>query len=129
MDRKAFGADRRRLLSSLLRRGYASYLGYRTGSSASYALVKNYDDMNEIGPWVSFGFDSRELGSILRLVISKYGRKPIEITCPLTNGPTLKNMKKQGFHEINEGRVMFYRRVATLGEPRAIIAYGFLDKG
>ena len=129
MDRKAFGADRRRLITALLNEGHAWYLGYETESSASYVLVKDYDDMNEIGPWVSFGLSSRELDSLLQLVISKSGGKPIEITCPLTSSKILKILKRRRFHAINEGRVMFYKRKTRIGRPSAIVAHGFLDKG
>jgi len=128
MDRKAFGADRARLITALLCGGYAWCLGYRAGHSASYVVVKNYKDMNEIGPWISFGLSSGELSSQLQLIIGKSGRKPIEITCPLTSSLP-KILKSDRFHAINEGRVMFYERVARIGQPRAIVAYGFLDKG
>ena len=129
MDRKAFGADRRRLITALLNGGHAWYLGYQTGRLASYAVVKNYDDVNEIGPWVSFGLGSQELDSQLQLVTGKSGRKPIEITCPLTNSRILRIMKSHRFHPINEGCVMFYEYIARIGQPRAIVAHGFLDKG
>ena len=129
LDRRGFGADRGHLITLLLGEGFAWYLGYRVGSSASYVLVKSYDDMNEIGPWISFGLDSRELDSMLHTVISKSGRKPIEVTSPLTNDNGLNIMKKRGFLTINEGRIMFFERSARIGQPRAIIAHGFLDKG
>jgi len=129
MDRKAFGADRSRLLAALLSEGFAWYLGYRAGSSASYVLVKNYDDMNEIGPWVSLGLNSRQLDLLLRRVIRRSGRKPIEVTCPLTGSSAVRIMRKRGFHSINRGRVMFFKRIVRVGRPRAIVAYGFLDKG
>jgi hypothetical protein len=128
IDRRGFGADRRRLIVALLGERFAWYLGYRAKDSVSYVLVKNYDDMNEIGPWVSFGLDSRVLDSLLQRVISKSGRKPIEITCPFTS-PALRVLKRHGFRSINEGRVMFFKRMAEIGQPKAIVANGFLDKG
>lgn len=129
MDRKAFGADRRRLIDALLSEGFAWYLGYQARASASYVLVKNYDDMNEIGPWVSLGLNSRELDSLLQLVINKSGQKPIEMTCPLASNPALEIFRKRRFYSINQGRMMFFKHIARVGQPRAIVAYGFLDKG
>jgi ribosomal protein S18 acetylase RimI-like enzyme len=129
MDAKAFGADRRRLITALLSGGLAWYFGYKTGSRGSYVIVKRYRDMNEVGPWVSFGLSPQELDLLLQFIISRSGRKPIEIGCPVANSQILRVMKKHHFHVINEGRVMFYKREARLGQPRAIIAQGFLDKG
>jgi len=129
LDAKGFGADRHRLFTSLLREGFAWYLTYHSGSGASYLLVKKYHDMNEIGPWIAFGLNSRELDLLLRVVIRKSGRKPIEVTCPNTNDAVLRMMKRQGFHSVNEGRVMYFRQITVLGRPKAIVAHGFLDKG
>jgi len=128
IDRKGFGADRHLLITSLLREGFAWYLSHQAASSASYLLVKNYEDMNEIGPWISFGLDSSELDSLLQIAIKKSWRKPIEIACPFDN-PALRVMKKNGFHSINEGATMFFKHMARIGQPRAIVAHGFLDKG
>jgi GNAT superfamily N-acetyltransferase len=129
LDKRAFGANRRRLITVLLDSGFAWYLGYRIGSSASYMLVKTYDDMIEIGPWVSFGLKSSQLDSLLQLAIGKSGRKPIEIACPLTADSTIGIMNKRNFRAINEGRMMLYGERATIGDPKAIVAFGFLDKG
>ena len=129
LDRKAFGGDRHRLITTLLNEGSAWYFGYKGESSASYILVKKYHDMNEIGPWVSFASRSPELDLQLQLVMSRSGRKPIEISCPLTNTNALKIMKKHHFHEVSKGRTMFYKRMAKIGQPDAIVAHGFLDKG
>ena len=92
-------------------------------------LVKKYYDMNEIGPWIAFGLNSRELDLLLKVVIRKSGRKPIEVTCPNTNGPVLRMMKRRGFHSTNEGRVMYFKHITVLGRPKAVVAHGFLDKG
>ena len=129
MDKKAFGADRRRLISALLSGSSAWYFGYTTPSTESYVVVKRYRDMNEVGPWVSFGLGSRELDLLLQFIISRSGRKPIEIGCPTSNTRVLRVMKKHHFRVINEGRVLFYKRKARLGQPGTIIAQGFLDKG
>ena len=129
MDRRAFGADRRRLITRLLNAGLGWYLGYATGSSATYILIKNYRDMYELGPWISFGLNEAELDSLLQVVLSKTSGKPIEASCPLNDLRVSRIMKKNDFRLINEGRVMFHGKVAKIGKPRSIIANGFLDKG
>jgi GNAT superfamily N-acetyltransferase len=128
-DRKAFGADRARLLVDVLNSGAASYLGYSIRSKRSYLLAKDYEDMLELGPWISFGLRPAELESMLRLALNKAKDKPIEITCPLTNSKALTMLLKSHFQTINGGHVMCYRRFSKIGQPNAIVAFGFLDKG
>jgi hypothetical protein len=129
LDRRAFGADRSRLIKLLLDSGKAWYVTPKTQPSLGYLLVKKYDDMNEIGPWVSFRSSSSEPGELLQLVLDKVEGRPVEVTCPLSNLNTLKVLRKHGFRPINYGRVLFYKRIASIGKPNAVIAYGFLDKG
>jgi GNAT superfamily N-acetyltransferase len=129
MDQKAFGADRGRLLRLLLKTHCATRLGYTVGSSSSYIMAKRYEDMFELGPWVSFGLGRTELDSLLQLALDEADGKPVEVSCPLANRMAIEIMEKRNFRVINDGRVMFYRRMATIGQPKAVIAYGFLDKG
>lgn len=129
LDRRAFGADRSRLIKLLLDSGKAWYVTPKTQPSLGYLLVKKYDDMNEIGPWVSFRASLPERNELLQLVLDEADGRPIEITCPLSNLNTMKMLKTQDFHPINYGRVMFYKRIVSIGKPDAVIAYGFLDKG
>lgn len=129
MDKKAFGADRTRLITNLLNSGSAWYLGSSTRSKRSYLLAKNYADMYEIGPWISFGLRRTELQSMLRLVLNKTKSRPIEIACPLTNHNVLATLSKSHFRTIKKGHMMCYRQLSKIGHSNAIVAYGFLDKG
>jgi ribosomal protein S18 acetylase RimI-like enzyme len=128
MDTRAFGADRGRLLKLIIHPGYAWYESYRTGSSGSYIVVKNYADMYELGPWVSFGLGAPELDSLLRMVLEKAVGKPIEVSCPASQR-ALEILKKEKFDEVNQGSVLFHERLGTIGRPEGVVAYGFLDKG
>ena len=128
-DRKAFGADRARLLVDMFNSGAAWYLGYSVRSKRSYLLAKDYEDMSELGPWVSFGVRGTELESMLRLVLKRTESKPIEISCPLTNRKVLAMLSKSHFRTIKKGHMMCYRRLSKIGQPNAIVAFGFLDKG
>jgi predicted GNAT family acetyltransferase len=129
IDQKAFGADRRRLLRLLLNTDYAWCLSYMVGASSSFILVKKYKDMYEFGPWASFGLDRTQLGSLLQMALNKADDKPVEVSCPLTNRKAIEIMKSRNFQVINDGRLMFYRRMAKFGQPEAVVAFGFLDKG
>jgi len=129
MDRKAFGADRSRLVVNLLDSGAAHYLGYSAGPMRSYIIAKDYADMCELGPWVSFGLRRTELEAMLRLVLNTAKSKPIEIACPLTNRRILAMLSRFDFQTMKKGHMMCYRRLCKLGKPKAIVAYGFLDKG
>ncbi len=129
MDRKAFGADRARVLVDILNSGAASYLGYSVKSKWSYLLSKDYEDMCELGPWVSFDLQRAELETMLRLALNKAKRKPVEIACPLTNRKVLAILSKSHFRTIKQGHMMYYGRVSRIGQPNAVVAFGFLDKG
>jgi ribosomal protein S18 acetylase RimI-like enzyme len=129
LDRKAFGADRRELVKLILSAGSGWYSSFSSGSSASYILVKSYKDMYELGPWISFGLGQLELESLLQVVLSEAVGRPIEVSCPISDSRASLIMKKYHFQPINDGRVMFHEKVATIGRPESIIAHGFLDKG
>jgi len=128
-DRKAFGADRGQLLKLMLESGYAWYYDHSAGPAYSYILVKRYEDLYELGPWVSFRLDATQLDSFFQSVLQRASDKPIEVTCPLTHDDASRILRKRKFRLINKGRVMFYRKVARIGEPNAVLAFGFLDKG
>jgi GNAT superfamily N-acetyltransferase len=129
IDRKAFGADRSGLLKLLLQSGFAWYSGSVTGHSSSYIVVKTYQDIYELGPWISFGLGRTELHSLLRSVLERTDRKAVEVACPLTSPMADGIMRSLDFQVVNEGRVMFYKRLAKVGKPESVLAYGFLDKG
>jgi len=129
LDRKAFGADRRHLLDAIIRSGDAWFQGRKIGRSASYMLVKKYEGMCEIGPWVSLGLGSKDLDSFLIDVMGRLHNKHVEISCPLSHNTALKLLMSKGFRPINKGRVMCYENAAKIGDPRALLALGFLDKG
>ncbi len=66
---------------------------------------------------------------MLRLVLNTAKGKPIEIACPLTNRRILAMLSRFDFQTMKKGHRMSYRRLSILGRPKAIVAYGFLDKG
>jgi len=129
MDREAFGADRRRLLKLLLGSGNAWFRGFTSGSGSAYILVKRYEEMHEIGPWISFGEQRLLIESLLDNALNEAGGKPVEASCPTANPKVIRALKRRRFRVINKGRLMFHEHEAKFGRPEAILAYGFLDKG
>jgi len=123
LDRKAFGADRSRLIRMVLR----SKSGWYLGSSNSYLLVKESKEMYEIGPWVS-SKPMAQAGEMLDLALRVTGGKPIEVSC-LRNHQAYGLFRKHGFRVVSHGYRMYFSRIARIGEPEANFALGFLDKG
>jgi ribosomal protein S18 acetylase RimI-like enzyme len=129
VDKKAFGADRSRLIRMVLRTKAAWYLGFSNGPSAnSYLLVKKYKEMYELGPWVCVSPPEAQPSKMLRLVLAKTAGKPIEVSC-LRNHQAFGLFKKYGFRVMSHGYRMYYDRVPRIGRPEANFALGFLDKG
>jgi len=129
LDRKAFGADRSRLIRDWLNSKGASMIGISRGRASSYMLVRDYDDMREIGPWVAVRATEKQLSSLLRTALAASHRRPVEVSISLHNFRALNLFKRHGFRAINTGTSMYFDRVPKMGSPAAVLALGFLDKG
>jgi ribosomal protein S18 acetylase RimI-like enzyme len=124
LDRRAFGADRSKLIRMVLRSKSGRYLG----SSDSYLLVKESKEMYEIGPWVCSRQPKAQASEMLDLALRMIGGKPIEVSC-LRNHQAYGLFRKRGFRVMSQGYRMYLGRVARIGDPAANFALGFLDKG
>jgi ribosomal protein S18 acetylase RimI-like enzyme len=130
VDKKAFGADRSKLIRLLLRKRIAWYVGVTHDSaSVSYLFAKQYEDMCEFGPWVCIKPQERDPKRLLDIALSKAGEQPIEITCLLDHRDELALLKRKGFRITNRGYRMYHGKRHTIGDDRAQCALGFLDKG
>jgi GNAT superfamily N-acetyltransferase len=127
VDRKAFGADRSKLLRLLLTENRH---GVIFGSeNESFLVVKTYNDMSEFGPWVgTASFNENDVRLIKRLT-NKYEGKPIEASCLVSNRMGLNSLKRNGFRVTNVGYRMWYTKKQKIGVDRANFLLGFLDKG
>ena len=129
-DRKAFGADRSKLIRLLLRKRIGWYVGAEHGkASLSYLFVKQYEDMCEFGPWVCIKPQKGDSGEILDTALGKAARQPVEIACLLNHRNELALLRKNGFRITNRGYRMCFRKRHTIGDDRSQYALGFLDKG
>lgn len=128
-DRKAFGADRSKLIRMVLRTKAAWYVGSSNGpNAASYLLVKEFKDMSEFGPWVCIDPPNGQPREMLTLALARISGKPVEVSC-LQHHPALALLRGNGFRTTRHGYRMYFRKVPRLGSPEANYALGFLDKG
>jgi len=129
-DRKAFGADRSRLIRTVLRTKAGWYEGLSDRHSAiSFLLVKKYKEMYELGPWVCINPPDDSPRKLLQLAMSKTAKKPVEVSCLRNHRLSLDLLQENGFKVTNNGRRMFLGQTAKIGDDNASYALGFLDKG
>jgi GNAT superfamily N-acetyltransferase len=129
LDKKAFGADRSTLIRDLLRSNVARVTSVGRHDDRAYLLVKDYEDMCELGPWVSFRVSEQDLGVMLHRSIGGARGKAVEVSVPLRKGRVLRMLKRYDFRVVRTGRSMYFDEVPRIGFPTAVLALGFLDKG
>ena len=129
-DRKAFGADRGKLIRLLVRNRIGWYVGAERGAASTcYLFVKQYEDMCEFGPWVCINPQRGASRHLFETALSIVSRQPVEIACLLSHPKELALLRRHGFRITNTGYRMFYGKRQRLGDDRAQYALGFLDKG
>ena len=129
LDKQAFGADRSRVILDLLNAKCASIFSVVSGPGRSYLLAKNYEDMWELGPWISFRLPEPTLDAMLSESLVQANGKAVEIASPLRNPLTTAMFRRHGFRVMKTGHSMHLREIPRIGSPAAILALGFLDKG
>jgi len=127
VDKKAFGADRSKLLHLLLTADRHGIIF--DSDNRSFLVVKTYNEMSEFGPWVgTASFDEND-GKWIEHITNRYARKPIEASCLASNRKVLNVLKRDGFCVTNVGYRMCYASRQTIGRDQANFLLGFLDKG
>jgi len=129
MDRRAFGADRSKLIRSWIREESGAYFGFANGKTSGFLLVKKYSTAFEFGPGGAFSASEVDLSKLLAKSMEYAWRKPIEVSCLTRNRSMLKLLAEYGFRTVNRGFRMFRNHDASLGSDRSAILIGFLDKG
>jgi predicted N-acetyltransferase YhbS len=129
-DKKAFGADRSKLLRLLISEGAGWYLGSSHASGGTcYLVVKDYLDMCELGPWVCINPERSDAKDMLLNALRKIGDRRIEIACLGNNRKALAILGANRFRVVREGYRMYFHSRARIGVDGANYALGFLDKG
>ena len=127
VDKKAFGADRSKLLRLLLTDNRHGVIF--DSNNKSFLVVKVYNEMSEFGPWVgTASFDEND-GKLIMHITNRYGGKPIEASCLVSNRKVLNVLKRDGFRVTNVGYRMCYARKQRIGCDQVNLLLGFLDKG
>ena len=129
-DRRAFGADRSKLIGAVLADGIAWIIGETQGTSTiSYLMVKESADECELGPWVCLDPPRGEPGRMIDQALVRVGSLPAEVGCLRSNRPAVRTLDRNGFRTVREGHRMFLEKRAEIGDDNAQYALGFLDKG
>lgn len=128
-DKEAFGADRSKLIRMVLRTKTAWYLGCSNGPNAcSYLLVKKFNDMFELGPWVCIDPPNDQPREMLSLALARTTGKPVEVSC-FQHHPAFALLGKNGFRTMSHGYRMFFGKIPRIDRREVNYALGFLDKG
>jgi GNAT superfamily N-acetyltransferase len=129
VDRRAFGADRSKLIRSWITERAGKYFGCEDRRMSAFLLVKKYGTTFDFGPGVAFGVSDDDLRKLLAESVEHAWNKPIEVSCLAQNRSMLRALSEFGFRTTNRGYRMFWNHSAKLGLDRANILLGFLDKG
>jgi len=130
LDRKAFGADRSKLLRLVTAKRTVSWVSLSVGEEfRSYLMVRRYVDLCELGPWISSRQRRFELTEILHRALNESGGLPIEVSVLTKNRLVTTVFRGQGFRVVRKGYRMLHGEPVRLGEDRCQCVLGFLDKG
>jgi len=129
-DRRAFGADRSKLLRCLMRDFPRSWAWIRRGTElCGYAIVKEYQDSSEIGPSICEKADRDTALALLKASKSLTRKWPLEISIPESNRTFLETAQSAGFRTLRKGLVMSFTELEKVDLGPQVLALGFLDKG
>jgi hypothetical protein len=129
-DRKAFGADRSKLIRDVLHEKAGWYIGSgRDASSASYLMVRKYSADYEFGPWICTNPMRDEPREMLSRALAMIRPAPVEISCLQQNRRAVATLKANDFRKVREGYRMFFEQRTEIGNDTSQYALGFLDKG
>jgi predicted N-acetyltransferase YhbS len=130
IDRRAFGADRTRLLRRLLDEFPRSWTWTLDGSLVSgYAVVKPYQDSSEIGPSVCEHMNEDAIRTLLESSLDLVRKWPTEMSIPESNQTVLETALRLGFRVQRKGFVMNLAGRDRICISPAVAVLGFLDKG
>jgi ribosomal protein S18 acetylase RimI-like enzyme len=129
-DKKAFGADRSKLIRAVLAEKAGWYLDSSRGIlSASYLMVKEYADDCELGPWICIDPSRDDPREMIGRALAIIEPVPVEVSCLRENQIALQTLKTNDFRTVREGYRMFFEEKAQIGNDSSQYALGFLDKG
>jgi GNAT superfamily N-acetyltransferase len=130
LDKRAFGADRSRLLRQLYREFPKSWVWISDHDRVSgYSLVTQYQDSSEVGPLVCEQMDEECVGTLLRSSIARTEKWPLNVSVPVSSPRVTETAESLGFRLEKKGVAMSYAQLQPTVIGPSIGALGFLDKG
>jgi predicted GNAT family acetyltransferase len=133
LDTKCFGADRRKVLSSMARgRGwqcFARFNGYTRKNLVGYIMASEGESEFLIGPWVCDPERSDVVEELMNVAISKSKKRKVTVATPLENTPGIGILEKLKFNRTMDVRKMRKGRDLYNGKPSWIFGVAGLEKG
>jgi GNAT superfamily N-acetyltransferase len=130
LDKRAFGADRSKLLRKLHNEFPERWAWIVDHARVSgYSVVKQYQDSSEVGPLVCEQMNDESVGALLRSSTVRTEKWPLEVSVPGSSPVVAATAESLGFRLERKGVAMSYARLEPVVIGPAIGALGFLDKG
>ena len=133
LDMRCFGADRRRVLSSILRtRGslcLAKCNGYTRKNLVAYIMATEGENEFLVGPWICDPDRNEVAEELIDAAILQSKRRKVSVATSLDNTLCVRILEKLKFNKTMEVRKMRKGRNLYNGKPSWIFGVGGLEKG
>jgi ribosomal protein S18 acetylase RimI-like enzyme len=133
LDAKCFGADRRKVLSSMVRsRGslcLAKSNGYARKNLVGYVMAAEGKKEFVVGPWICDPERIEVAEELIDATVSQSKRRRVTVATSLDNAPCTRILEKLKFNKTMEVKKMRKGRNLYNGKPSWIFGVGGLEKG
>jgi predicted N-acetyltransferase YhbS len=133
LDTKCFGADRRKVLASMVRsQGWlclAKFNGYTRKNLVGYIMAGEGENEFLIGPWVCDPERNEVAEELINAAVTQSKKRKVTVATSLENIPCIKILEELKFKKTMEVRKMRKGRNLYNGKPSWIFGVGGLEKG
>jgi predicted acetyltransferase len=133
LDTKCFGADRRKVLSSMVRskgwQCFARFNGYTKRNLVGYIMMSEGESESLIGPWVCDPERSDAAEELVSVAIGYSTKRKVTVATPQENKLSASILEKENFTKTMDVRKMRKGRDLYNGKPPWIFGVGGLEKG
>jgi predicted N-acetyltransferase YhbS len=133
LDGKCFGADRRKVIASMVRsKGglcLARFDGYTKKNLVGFIMANEGEKEFQIGPWVCDPDRVEVAEELISAAISQSKKRKITVATALENSPSTSILEKLRFNKTMDVTKMLKGRNLYNGQPSWIFAVGGLEKG
>jgi predicted N-acetyltransferase YhbS len=133
LDGKCFGADRRKVLTSMVRsKGglcFAKFNGYNKKNLVGFIMAGESEREFQIGPWVCDPDRVEVAEELISAVIGQSKKRKITVATALGNSTSTSILDKLKFNKSMDVIKMRKGRNLYNGQPSWIFAVGGLEKG